>query len=383
MTNVVTSKIDWFQAVFVNRSFSYVLFDFIGLEPMTFDPSFLQSFNRYLGYDTQFGWSYNGISLSGHLREMEQRGLCETSDVFNANLAKVQLSISGSGLDYLRQQGIDVNEFCRRIPELDDNGQPVWHPTRVDFAFDFVNFSEDLYSRCSRFLHDEYSDYGYVKTNGSCRPIKYSVRSGGERTIYLGSARSDRLLRIYDKKLEQLDRSGILKYTPIDDDITNWTRIELQVRNGNAYNLLYGSSDFSDILRFIYDNYVFVTLDNKRVDFFDDYISRDSLGSIIQNANYMRPRADRESKEIQFRKFRRLLVAFIAAYGYDYVNTEVEKFLRSTYTDDVYGRYLCKQLAQDIAVLTDYKVPFSALPGAEVFSINSHQAFRLKKGGIV
>ena len=204
MTSVVTCKIDWFQAVFENVNFDYILNDFLELDLHTFDEVFSSMFERSLGYDSHIGFNYNGIMLSTRVQNIISS---DSSSVFTCYYDKIQLQISGSGLNYLRSIGKNVDSICRRSPDVDElSGNPFWHVTRCDFAFDFVNYKFDIYQESKKFLEDNYSGFTTVKLSGLGRPVNFSIRSGGERTIYIGAPRSDKLLRIYDKKLEQTDK---------------------------------------------------------------------------------------------------------------------------------------------------------------------------------
>lgn len=85
--------------------------------------------------------------------------------------------------------------------------------SRIDIACDITDGSVP-YSRFFR-----YSNAGMYTCKAKCLP---KIVIGREETIYFGSSKSDRILRIYNKALEQ----------GIPD--TDWTRLEFQLRNDNA-----------------------------------------------------------------------------------------------------------------------------------------------------
>lgn len=374
MTDVVQAKFDWWQAVFYNNSPAFILFEFLGLEPKIFDPALCESFSRYTGYDNQVGFQYNGILITGHSREVS-----DSDDFINSTYSRLQVQISGSGLDYLRSLGLDVNSICRTPICYDSKGNPQWHVTRVDFAFDFINFPSDFWSLCNKFLYEHYSDLSGVKIAGSDRPLKYSVRNGSEHTIYIGATRSNKLLRIYDKKLEQSDSHGVLKSNPIDANIFNWSRLELQTRNDVAHHLLFGSVDFSDVLRYIYDTYCFVDRNNQRVRFWDLFICREELGSIIQNANYIKPVTDTESLKRRLSKVRSLLLAYVAVYGLDSLDLLLSEEIDLMNRPDPLGSYHCKKVFSQIGILSDYSIPYDSLKGVDLNYINHHTSLKLKE----
>lgn len=131
-------------------------------------------------------------------------------------------------------------------------------------------------------------------TTGRSGGMCYSVRLGDQKTIYLGSGKSNKLLRIYDKKLQYQNKLGECPYNEGAEVPESWIRLELQCRRETeCHKLLYGSNgDIMKVLRYIYDEFALVETDGskygKERHVSEVWISLwdwETIGKIIQNAN--------------------------------------------------------------------------------------------------
>lgn len=117
------------------------------------------------------------------------------------------------------------------------------HFSRIDYAFDLLNDDRITLPFLQRYV---------LEKKFVCKSEEYENRIGNKKLgIYFGSGSSDRLLRIYDKAMEQ----------KIKDK--HWVRFEFQLRNESATSLVlaltnnvsnYGKVFFGmmhDYLRFV------------------------------------------------------------------------------------------------------------------------------------
>ena len=181
--------------------------------------------------------------------------------------SSIRLHISGTGLNQLRQIGINCEEYFRVSPE--DLDLP-FHVTRVDIAFDFVNFKPEFIDQCFRFLDDpkKLTPSGRLAVVALPGGMSFKTVRGDQKTIYIGAPTSERYLRIYDKLLERTKSNGGV-FNDLDFDgkttgIKSWTRIEWQLRKEKAARILYSDDTGMDlsifylkILREIFEFYSF------------------------------------------------------------------------------------------------------------------------------
>ena len=137
--------------------------------------------------------------------------------------------------------------------------------SRIDLVADFIDESIDttsLYKKlvkgavvvATKHVDRQTGEYRYRKAN-----MKIQGFAVGEKmpTVYLGSAKSDSQMRVYDKKQEQINRSGAKFDKAIACD--NWTRFEAVFRNEYAHQLTYGLmriKDDSEMSAFIASNII-------------------------------------------------------------------------------------------------------------------------------
>lgn len=359
-------KLDYFQAVFDDVDFNYVVNDFLEMDVTFTDDVFNSAYERQYGYDSHLVFNIGPVQISAKYDQV----ICAGDSVFSSVYSKVFLIVPGQALDFLRSyydSPEEVDRILRKPPELDKLGQPKWRVTRADFAFDFVNYKFDIYDTAAWELRKCATEQGTVKVKGLKRPISFSIRSGSEKTIYLGKGRSDRLLRIYDKKL-QLTKDGQLIELPddsIDYDIVSWDRIELQCRNNWAYHYLYHSEDFIQVLREIYEYYSFIDKDGNVTDFWKSLFDWQSIPAIIQNAYFEKQPLSREVLDRQYDVGKQVIAAFMAFYGKEYVYRDLEsEFYKLFHDDGVRTSRRRLRLLRRINCLNDFKNDNTHLLGA-------------------
>lgn len=373
-------KLDWFQAVFNDVDFDYVLNYFLEMGVSFDDPVFNSCFDRKYGvYDHHLVYECNGVQISANYAEV----LENSDNVFNTVYSRIFLIIPGQGLEYLRNfysEPDEVDRILRKQPELNEYEEPIWHVTRCDFAFDFVNYKYDIYE-CTRSELDVFKSVnGTVQIKGIRRPISYTVRSGSEKTIYIGKARSHRLLRIYDKKLEQT-KNGVLLSLPDDSinyDIDSWNRIELQCRDNWAHYYLYGAHDYMQILRGIYDYYAFIDQQGIVSDFWQNLFDWVSIPLIIQNAKFAKYKLSKNVLNNQYENAKKVICAFLAFYGKEFVFNDLIDCFNNFFVSDHFYSRMTRKLLRRIDCLNDFKNDNRNLDGAYIQNIGGRSILKLK-----
>lgn len=173
--------------------------------------------------------------------------------VFEKVMPRIRLEISGRGLDYLR----DLKLYCvdEYLRDWDNVPKPA-RMTRCDFAFDFVNTYSDIIDVITEHCWQSHTPTRRLMMYKS-QAMKYDIKKGSEHTIYIGSKGSKKLLRIYDKKLERMDRFGNYKENPYSNP-DSWIRFELQARDDIAQNLCFNEKkEPLAVLKTIYESFCF------------------------------------------------------------------------------------------------------------------------------
>lgn len=376
-------KIDWFSAVFngcsINDILRWLQIDY------EYDEFFSRSFSRALGYDTQVTYAFDGVSIAVSYSLINHYAVDNTDiSVFDFVFDRLRLDISGSGLDAMRDKWLDLghdacdfDDHLRQIPVLERGDM---HVTRCDFAYDLIDY-------CPDFLDNVISYCNSVSLSGGTRlPIctasggslnggyKFSVRSGDQKTVYVGSTRGDKMLRIYDKRMQLTDEDGIWLKNAGHQDCSSWIRIELQTRNGIAHGLCFGDGDFLTIFRYIYDTYAFRDLSspsNKSsvVDFWDFLFTWEQLPQIRRNLHTVPsvPVTVRAKRFVYSSAFKSLMVLF-ATEGVSKTLSDLSKYLEEIQVSSDYQ--LQKKWASLLITLHSASSKFDSridcLPGLSV-----------------
>lgn len=285
----IYSKIDWYTAIFQDMTFNDVL-RWVGLDPDIYVSDFLKTqIVRCSGYDNVLVFNYEGVSVeTSYFNYFKSPELLEVTDCFDVVVPIVRLDISGRGLDFLRSKGLEPDSHLR---DYESAPKPM-HITRADFAYDLVDYKPDFLDTCIDYVESNHTKDGRLCIYHGVG-LKYSLRTGGEKTLYIGSKNSDKMLRIYDKKLQyyDLNTDSYIKPVPFEDNPQpySWIRIELQTRNKVADSLIFGDGDMLSIFRYIFDTYCFSDVANttkqNRVPakFWQELFDWQEIPRIIQN----------------------------------------------------------------------------------------------------
>lgn len=311
-TTGIFTKIDWYSAMFEDMSFMDVL-RWLKLDVYVSD--FLIGMRERLsGFDEMFVFSYEGINLE--TRQFNFFGDQLSENCFEKKIPKIRLDISGSGLEFLRSTGMNPDVYLRQ----EENIPQPFHCTRCDFAYDLINYKPEFLDQLIDYARNNHTEADrlcvYQLNNG----LKYSIRTGGQKTIYLGASTSDKMLRVYDKRLQYIDpKTKLYKMQNPYNNPDSWIRIELQTRNKTAHGLCYGEGDMLSIFRYVYDSYRFSDVENthshnrKPADFWTNLFNWEEIPRIIQNANSVEsvtPYKDRVTDCF----FQRYIISFILTY---------------------------------------------------------------------
>lgn len=212
-------KYDWFTCVFNDVSLKDVLdcIQFFDYDNDDYLKCFSQRILTSVGALPEISLNFNGAHINLRYESLLYlTGSVDLADldpykVLNTCLPYIRLDISGSGLDYFRSIGISIDTILNKPFDLPYGS---YHPTRADIAFDLIDYAPDFLDQCKEACHRlAHKDTGRVpaQSNGG---IKWSERGGDQNTLYLGSVGSDRLLRIYDKKLQFMNAKKFVSSCP-------------------------------------------------------------------------------------------------------------------------------------------------------------------------
>lgn len=313
-------KIDWMTVVFKDCSMRDVL-KWIELDSAI--PDFMESITlQHRGLDQKYIFTYNSVRLEAPT--LIFYGVKEDVSIFDLTIPSIRLDLSGTGLDYLRSIGVDVNALRYKVPQSACPGMS-WHFTRCDFAFDFVNYSAGFVDELIAFVNSNRLPSDRVPLSGTNSAISVSVRTGGEKTVYLGSPQSDKLLRVYDKRMQYVDlATGVYRKDNPYDNPDSWFRIEWQTRNRFADGLVRSSDhDFIHILRQIFEHYAFADakFDGKSgvrppVDFWLKLLRWEDIKAIeVQNGDLVYFRTPEERLVLSCQRAAIPAAAFICKFG--------------------------------------------------------------------
>lgn len=292
-------KIDWLTIVFTDTSIRCVL-DYLGQSD--YEGEFFSSrYDHNGGLISSFVFTYNQIRIE--VPQIVYYRASEEGPFFEQIVPSIRVDLSGKALDFLRSCGIDFYEYRTVVPDLGFIGS--YHITRCDWAFDFIDYKPEFLDQLIDFLNNNSLPSGRVPIVSTHQAIKWSYRLGDQKTVYLGSPQSDKLLRIYDKKKQLYNVDlGLWSEDPYNNP-ESWLRIEWQTRNDFARKLYDPSSEgefneYTTVLKQIYNYYAFGQADQKDaymakrnpLDFWQQFLPWEEIsGKIIQNAKYVLPKA--------------------------------------------------------------------------------------------
>lgn len=325
---MVYGKLDWYSVMIYNVSFRKVL-QFLKVEYDFYNDLIANGFQRNCCYSTQQIFTFNGITLEINFDDFLLLD-GDIEKIFDFDFVHIRLDISGTGLDFLRgifKQPYELELYLQNLESYNIFGEvdKDFKITRADFAFDFVNYEKcpDFVEKLLDWFYKTEYDPNYRTSSGGLNcgrpnaPIKYSLRSGDQHTIYLGTTRSNRLVRIYNKLMQYQKNGVIVKPLPFPEnmDVKSWFRIEFQTRKVEASKYLFGFNRFEDILKIIFNDYLIRDKQGKPLDFLLDLYDWGSLQEITYNASFTELRSVLDSAKVSINRSLQGIVIFIARYG--------------------------------------------------------------------
>lgn len=270
---MVYASLDWYTAILRNMSIKDVL-DRLGAFAELHDEMLEEAYRKVVGFNDDFKFRSNGIGIDVSWHDYMEVSE-DLSKIVEFKFSKLRLDISGSGLRFLRSLQEDTSYVDKLLSDINTFGDNLVHITRCDFAYDFVNvhesFVDELSSELLNLQQDPFaprsrggaqSDLG-VEGGKSGQSFTYELKLGNNiKCLYFGTSRSERLIRIYDKKLQLVDKNGAWKKQlnglvpsfPQDENINSWFRFEIQCRKRWAHEYLFNmNGDPLCILRHIFD----------------------------------------------------------------------------------------------------------------------------------
>lgn len=337
---MIYAKIDWYTVLLYNMSFKDVL-EKLNCADDICDEIMNSGYQHSKGYRTDVIYTKNGVTLSV---DFDDSLGVDDDYIFLNKWKELRLDISGSGLDYLRtlNKGIDAN-FC----DINFWGeQGTYKITRCDFAFDFVNHYGSFLDEFIFKLQDLERSFEiqkgldgntYLGCMGAGRNTCYNMKTGsGVKCLYLGTTRSDKLVRIYDKKMEQTKngvfKKGVPQYFQDDDkNVKSWFRIEFQTRRKLAQKYLFGCmGSLKRVLRELFEIYQCKDPVTKQpFEFIKKLFDWSSLPKIVENLHFtelvkkvlVKARNQLETQAVKN------LVLFYGRYGLNGILSIIENYL--------------------------------------------------------
>lgn len=109
------------------------------------------------------------------------------------------------------------------------------HTSRIDVAIDFINFGYSVNTIYEKLFFNKYVFLNPVKQKINFKRIQHIGRSTKVNTLYVGSRLSDGFLRIYDKKLEQINNKGV--FHSLANQCNDWVRVEGKFKNRECHDM--------------------------------------------------------------------------------------------------------------------------------------------------
>lgn len=290
-------------------------------------------------------------------------------NVFDLTLNKIRLELTGTGMSYLRSQLPDIDDYLRDLRLK----HPCQKVTRIDFAFDFVNYMPGILDAVIEYAQ-AYSVNGRVLTYGG-RGYKCQVHTVDQKKVYLGSPQSDKLLRIYDKRLEQLDSNREVFRKPNQyGNPASWIRFEFQLRNDKARELCYLASTDSveynlpslfAIFRKLMNDYTFVdpyTTKQNRAPYQPwlelwDWVEVEQLYKMQNSDDTFEPYDQRLKKYIEDICISNITV-YIDKFGLPSLFSAIYQYLNNMDNDDEFYQRTKARLSMKLAMaeVLDHKI---------------------------
>lgn len=352
----IFGKLDWLSLIYNNATVNNVLLC-LGLEKFYDVPDLYNSLSarniNILAFATYVNiticnvtFSVSVVEARYKLYELVDNTVPSVDKFLNTEWDQLRVDISGSGLDYLRSLGImvDLPEWRSndRLSGLSVIGRELqYHATRIDIAFDVLEFSSSLWREFADSVRFHLDTLGRVPV-GLQERKKYvvaEVREGATRSIYMGRGTSDKLLRIYDKLYQLKDKPEKILYKDNDGHRpSTWIRYELQARREIECTKLLFCIDWAAAWHYIYSNFCVLRSDGRGgrevmpcwVDLFESVETK----TIIQNANLAKryiPSTEDKAYNLIIKNIRSI-TEFEAFYGRGNLTGLVDKYLHNLQT---------------------------------------------------
>lgn len=241
------------------------------------------------------------VELFGE-RKQDSKGFCGYSVVFsygdnlfrfitcfNAKTIDMGVLIKFSAQAFAYYQG-QSNLFLYQILQQLESPNYLVRCSRIDIAIDFINEDICVTDIYNNFLNHELAIVVMRERMGKIELIpkhykpKATINDGECETIYFGKRSSPVMLRIYNKKAEQISKKGIRYAEALEYE--KWIRFEAEIKKDYAHNLtakllnIQDDIDFKElILGFFIQKFYFVNIVNQ------GYIESDFLKKIIEMKN--------------------------------------------------------------------------------------------------
>lgn len=341
---MVYAKLDWYTVMLHNMSFKEVL-EKLNCFSDICDEILNSGYQRSYGYSTDIVYSVNGVSVQVNFDDILS---VNEENIFFTKWSTLRLDLSGSGLDYLRTLNDNLEAMLMDKSFWGEEG--FYTITRCDFAFDFVNHFGSFLDLFINRLHELERSFKiergrdgntYLGTSMGVdqrgRNTTYSMRVGSkEKCLYLGSNKSKKLVRIYDKKMQQTQNGVFVKGVPQyfqgdDKNVDSWFRIELQTRREYAHKYLFGcNGTLKTVLRELFDTYQCKDPETKQTfDFIMKLYDWDTLPKIIENLHFTELSKKvlvRAKEQLQTQAVKNLIL-FYGKYGLNGILSIIEGYL--------------------------------------------------------
>lgn len=205
-----------------------------------------------------------------------------------SRFTKMRVDFSGQALDMIRSFGFDVESILNTGVILPHGS---CHITRCDHAFDLINYRSNFLDDCIDFCNNHHSEAAKPRVScGLPSGLGYSIRTGDQKTLYLGGGASDKCLRIYDKKLQYEQSNKFISSCPYgteDDRPDSWIRIELQTRRSLAQGMIDTALNAEHIFKYIFETFSLRLpgRNSKPSEMWLSLFDWETITAIIQNAN--------------------------------------------------------------------------------------------------
>lgn len=282
-TPAVFMLLDAYCCMFYDATINQVL-SWLSLDPAIYADDIYKTMATCTAqYSDELCFAFNGIIIQA--KKYFYYGDDDDVSIFDKVVPSIRIEAKGQGLQYLREIG-----FCPDHKLRDKSYMlPKQRITRVDFAFDFIDYKATLYDDLRNYCESNLTEGGRISIGGRGGSCKCRIAVGAERIVYLGSKGSDKLVRTYDKKLEMTDaRTGLLKPN-IYGAPNSWIRIEWQTKDDYAMKYCLDSEGLLAVLKEFYHCYRFQDVENttsnnrKDSEFWTELFDWDELPSLAKD----------------------------------------------------------------------------------------------------